>query len=122
MTETHTKLIFVYNANSGFTSRLFDLGHKLVSPSTYPCSLCTLTHGLTGEKQAWKYFQREMNIGMAFLHKDEFEQQFYPLDSYPAILKESTDLVELMNSQKLNSYAGLNELIHDLIEIVQASS
>ena len=38
------KLIFVYNAGSGKLNALFDMAHKIVSPTTYECSLCALTH------------------------------------------------------------------------------
>ncbi len=41
-------LLFVYNADSGLVAGLFDSAHKLLSPSTYQCQLCTLTHGVTG--------------------------------------------------------------------------
>ena len=34
------KLIFVYNADSGPISGLFDIGHKIISPGSYSCGLC----------------------------------------------------------------------------------
>jgi hypothetical protein len=40
------KLLFVYNADSGLAAALFDSAHKLLSPQTYACNLCALTHGL----------------------------------------------------------------------------
>ena len=38
------KLIFVYNADSGPVSGLFDIGHKLFSPDTYQCGPVSYTH------------------------------------------------------------------------------
>ncbi|NJM95354.1 MAG: GTPase, partial [Acaryochloridaceae cyanobacterium CSU_5_19] len=38
------RLIFVYNANSGGINTALDIAHKLLSPSTYRCNLCRLTH------------------------------------------------------------------------------
>lgn len=45
MITTTTTLIFVYNAKSGLISAFGDMVHKIVSPATYPCSLCALTYG-----------------------------------------------------------------------------
>jgi len=36
-------LIFVYNANGGLVNSWLDTAHKIVSPSTYSCSLCAIT-------------------------------------------------------------------------------
>ena len=40
---TTRTLIFIYNANGGIFSAMADAAHKLVSPETYPCSLCAIT-------------------------------------------------------------------------------
>ncbi len=49
---TRPALVFVYNANSGLLNALLDMGHKVVSPRTYPCSLCALTYGSLGLRDA----------------------------------------------------------------------
>ena len=36
---------FIYNAKSGLANSIFDLAHKLISPDTYECNLCKITHG-----------------------------------------------------------------------------
>ena len=38
-------LIFVCNADSGLSSTMTDIGHKIFSAETYACSLCALAHG-----------------------------------------------------------------------------
>jgi len=43
-----SKLIFVYNADSGLLNAMKDWAHKIVSPETYPCSLCALTYNNLG--------------------------------------------------------------------------
>ena len=53
---TETTLLFVYNADSGKLNALKDAIHKVVKPSTYPCSLCTVTYGNLGMKRTWKTF------------------------------------------------------------------
>ena len=37
-------LLFVYNAKSGIANVLVDISHKLLSPETYSCNLCVITH------------------------------------------------------------------------------
>ncbi len=69
--EKSQKLIFVYNADSGKLSALFDAGHKIVSPETYKCNLCTLTHGSFTERKAWKAFRESVNLNLKFLRKQE---------------------------------------------------
>jgi hypothetical protein len=56
-----TQLIFVYNADSGGLNTLFDIAHKVVSPETYSCSLCMLTHGVLSERTAWKLTAETLN-------------------------------------------------------------
>ena len=58
------KLIFVYNADSGPISGLFDIGHKIISPDTYTCGLCKLTFDTFTEKQAWRAFRESSPFEM----------------------------------------------------------
>ncbi len=46
MEDTEKALIFVYNADSGLLNAINDGILKIVSPSTYQCSLCSLTFGV----------------------------------------------------------------------------
>ena len=82
-------LVFVYNADAGLGSRLLDSAHKLVSPQTYACNLCKLSHGLMGERTAWRRFIERLPYPAEFLHRDQAEQRFgdtlEPM-TWPAIL------------------------------------
>lgn len=84
------ELIFVYNANSGALNALKDSLHKAISPETYSCSLCALTHGSLGAHNAWKDFIKEYKGKMSFYHKNEFEKLFrskwLPKYNFPVIL------------------------------------
>jgi len=51
-----SKLIFVYNANSGAINALLDSAHKIISPQTYDCKLCELTYGVFKEDEEWLRF------------------------------------------------------------------
>ena len=67
------KLVFVYAVNGGVVAGLFDYVHKLVSPSTYPCSLCALTYGPTGQRAAWARTIADLGVDTEFLHRNEVE-------------------------------------------------
>ncbi|WP_299526456.1 GTPase [Winogradskyella sp.] len=113
-------LVFVYNANSGKINALLDAGHKLFSPSTYPCSLCALTYDTFTENSTWKSFRKEININMKFYHKDEFESEFPYADiSYPTILKLDSEMFSTVIDHKtLDNIPDVASLIQKLKTIL----
>lgn len=83
------RLIFVYNADSGLFNTLADMGHKLLSPQTYPCRLCALTHTLFAMRTQWKRFLEGLPSEPVFLHRDEFIRTYPDLSmNLPAVLVE----------------------------------
>ncbi len=66
------RLIFVYNADSGLLAGALDVAHKLLSPATYACRLCALTHGHFGMRKRWREFIEKSAIRLEFLHRDEW--------------------------------------------------
>ncbi|MBK8635543.1 MAG: hypothetical protein IPN72_19065 [Saprospiraceae bacterium] len=103
-------LIFVYNANSGKVNLYLDILHKIVSPSTYPCSLCATTYGTFKIREEWKNFKSEYTVPMRFLHKDEWENEFNRKDELPAIfLQDGEQLSLFLKPEQLNKFT-LEEL------------
>jgi hypothetical protein len=105
------KLIFIYNANSGKLNTLFDIAHKLISPETYQCDLCSLTHGALSEKKAWHEFRKRSGLKMEFLHKDEFEKLHAKTFDYPVILKQADDIELFLNADEISHIKSVDELI-----------
>jgi hypothetical protein len=110
------KLIFVYNANSGAVSAILDGLHKIVSPSTYDCNLCTITFGKFSEDKIWKEFREESEHEMEFYHKDEFLKQFrskwLPKYDFPVLLSnENGELEIFMDAKELNTLENATQLI-----------
>jgi hypothetical protein len=66
------RLLFVYNADGGPLAGLKDAFHKILSPATYPCSLCALTYGATSMRPEWRAFIKALPMPVDFLHRDEF--------------------------------------------------
>ncbi|HEX8427079.1 hypothetical protein [Hymenobacter sp.] len=78
-----TELLFVYNADSGLANGLLDMFHKILSPKTYPCSLCGVTYGNTSMRVEWKQYIHALPVKTRFLHRDEFLTELPQLRNYP---------------------------------------
>lgn len=120
MKKKSAELVFVYNANSGARNAILDSMHKVLSPSTYQCSLCDITFGIVSENKEWKKFREESNLQMDFLHRDEFVQQIgnqvAAKYSLPIVLvKENEGLRVLVETEELNQLESAKNLI-DLIQ------
>ncbi|MEL6810580.1 MAG: GTPase [Bacteroidota bacterium] len=113
------KLLFVYNANSGFLDKIIDNARKIVSPSTYECNLCAITFGNFTEDELWKAFRENTHIAMEFYHKDEFLEKYkskwLPRYDFPLILTEgNTDLELFIPAEDLNALSSSEELIEEI--------
>ena len=105
-------LVFVYNASSGLANTLLDIGHKIVSPQTYSCNLCALTHSTFSMRDEWKQFVAQLNCPIEFLHRDELDEQYGLRDApLPAIfLKTETGLRPWIGQGEINRCQSLAEL------------
>lgn len=110
------KLQFIYNANHDLKSRVFDFAHKIISPSTYHCSLCHLTHSNFGEREEWGRFVEQSDFEMKFYHKDEFEEKYKLTFDYPLILKVGENGIDILVSKKELYRLGSTQ---DLIELLR---
>ena len=70
------RLLFVYNADGGRLAGLKDMFHKILSPSTYECSLCAVTYGATSRRPEWSAFIKALPVPVEFLHRDEFVRTY----------------------------------------------
>ena len=113
-------IIFVYNANSGILNLLKDVAHKIMSPSTYPCSLCGLTYNTFNENATWKDYRKKKSSEFLFLHKDEFESQYTAATfKYPAVLKEEYGQLEpLLQPSEINKMNSVEQLIQKLESLI----
>ena len=109
------KLIFVYNAKASLANRTFDFAHKIISPSTYKCDLCTLTHGAIGERSEWTNFRNQSSVEMEFYHIEEFENRYNRKETYPIIFTSINDNLNLvLDCKAINGMNSTQELISAL--------
>ncbi|MEM1194560.1 MAG: hypothetical protein AAGH57_00525 [Pseudomonadota bacterium] len=120
MSQNQTRLILVYNADTGLIQALMHAVHKQVRPETYPCSLCALTYGAVSMRGDWKRFWRSLDAQVDFYHRDDFTRDFPTLGTgglrevaLPSIL--ISDAGEeprvLIGDQELDAMADVNELM-----------
>ena len=83
-----SKLIFVYNADTGLFNTMSDIAHKIFSPHTYACNLCKLTYGWLSERSLWREFLDSLDADCEFLHRDQFQARYPGTDiDLPAVLR-----------------------------------
>jgi len=109
-------IIFVYNADSGLFNLLSDMAHKFISPETYDCQLCMLTHGHFGMRDQWHEYLDTLNVEIEFLHRDEFVKRHPEHDAeLPALFLKRDDLTELLvAAHTIMSCSTIEMLIHQV--------
>ncbi len=108
------EIIFVYNAKSNAISKYLDFAHKIISPSTYTCDLCSLTHGNFEERKIWTEYRKNSIHELKFLYKDEYEKNYKKKQEYPFIgqvIKTSSELEILIDAKTFKKIGSIEELI-----------
>jgi hypothetical protein len=109
-------LLFVYNANSNLKSKVFDYTHKLFSPSTYQCHLCSITHNNVGKRTQWEAFLENTSLKIDVSYKDQFikDHPNYSELRMPLIFSVENEVYKLIiDSAELESLS-LSNLIDKL--------
>ncbi|RMH18540.1 MAG: hypothetical protein D6696_12805 [Acidobacteria bacterium] len=82
-------LTLVYNADSDKLSALVDGARKLLRLKG--CTLCSITHGVLGEKPEWRSCKEELGVPVRALHRDELAQPLREAvgDQLPCVLADT---------------------------------
>lgn len=67
--EPITRLILVFDAESGLFGALVDSARKMLMLKG--CPLCSLTHGLAGEREEWRTCKEEIGVPIDYHHRDD---------------------------------------------------
>ena len=88
-TQQIRRLILIYNADAGRLSALVDSARKVLRLNG--CSLCSITHGLAGEKDEWRSCRAEIGVPIDTLHRDEIFGPMKQLvgDCLPCVVAET---------------------------------
>jgi hypothetical protein len=112
-------LVFVYNADSGKINGLLDYLHKTISPDTYQCQLCALTHSRKMHDE-WREFIRNLEVPVAFLHRDELAKQYGITDiGLPAVFEKiDGELILKINAAEINEIPDLTKLQERILQLI----
>ena len=110
------RLVFVYNANAGLLAGALDSIHKTLSPNTYACDLCALTHGAFNMRPQWRSWLKSLSIQADFYHRPDFRI------AYPAFVDEPLPLVGIASQDRFSVLLCRDELseLKSLDELVSA--
>ncbi len=88
-TQQIRRLILIYNADAGMLSALVDSARKVLRLNG--CALCSITHGLSGEKNEWRSCRAEIGVPIDYLHRDEIFGPMKQLvgDTLPCVVAET---------------------------------
>jgi hypothetical protein len=116
-------LVFVYNADSGLVNTLLDIGHKIVSPQTYACNLCAITHSTFSMRDEWKGFVAQLGVPVEFLHRNELAERYgIRATDLPAVYRKTDGGLEAWISReeidRCRSLKELEELVRTRLQAV----
>ena len=108
MAKKVDKLVLLYDANSGAWGAVVDSAKKMLMLKG--CPLCSITHGIVGERADWKSCRDELGVPVDYLHRDELTGETARLAmevGLPCVLAESGgQLVPLLGPDVLERCRG----------------
>ena len=124
---TNKKLLFVYNADTGFIKGVMNLVHKTARPETYPCKLCMVTFSGANMKKMWKQHIENLGMSSTFLHRNEFAKSYPNMGiKLPAVLIEEGKSISILVSsnefEKINDVTELIDVIARKLQEVQSTN
>lgn len=112
---------FIYNAQSGKLNALFDIAHKVLSPGTYSCDLCQITHDAFTENAEFTALKSRHPIEL--FHIDEYESRYPAEDHYPVIVvRRDDEIVQRINRERIGQLRSVNDLKSLIADIEAADS
>ncbi len=112
MSAGRRELVFVYDADSSTWSKLFDAAHKVISPSTYSCSLCALTYGMVSMRREWEKFIRSLPHAVRFAYRDQIRREHSVVPPLPALLERRDGAwTTLLDKPQIAACKNLDDLM-----------
>ena len=90
---------------------MMDYLHKVFSPSTYACKLCSLTHHNFGPRKGWKEFLSSADITIRFVYKDQFRAEFQEDFDFPVVLGYDKSAFLILGKKELQNLNDLEEFL-----------
>ena len=112
------KLIFIYNAEKGPLNSFLDFIHKSLSPNTYSCNLCSITHTFKKRKK-WSKFTENFHLKIEFFYKSDLEKNnllIFENELPCCLIEKGNNQKVLINKNDMNTLRSEDELI-ELIKL-----
>lgn len=112
---------FIYNAKGNWANSIFDLAHKIISPDTYECNLCKITHDAFTESKKFKELKQKYRITL--WHIDDYELKHQKETSYPTIIfRDASDKeINRITTETINRINTVDELEEIITEVIKKS-
>lgn len=95
---------------------LLHAAHKLFSPQTYDCNLCTIINSPMGMRKPWKEFLNNLGFEYEFIHSHELAAKYRINDiELPAIFIKRDKLMELRIDAKAINNRQTMDCLQSLI-------
>ena len=107
------QLIFIYNAEKGPLNSFIDFVHKTISPETYSCNLCAITHSFKKRKK-WSEFIENFHLKIDFYYRSDLEKHnlLKYVNQLPCcLIKIKNKHKVLINRNEMNALRSEDELI-----------
>ena len=115
MMEKIDKLVFVYNAEKDVLNSILGYAHKVFSPATYPCELCSITHSNLGERKVWKEFRLSQSVKMVFIYRTEFNELFNISADLPVVISVANGNEKvLLTKNEISKLSDSEELMNEI--------
>jgi hypothetical protein len=113
--QTAPTILFIYNAKAGIVAGMMDSVHKTVSPDTYECALCAVTHGFFTMQRGFRDWLKALPYAVTFHHRPDFRAD-YPQGkdiALPAVLMRQSDgtLTTLLSAAQLKPLKRTDDLV-----------
>jgi hypothetical protein len=109
------QILFVYNAKAGIVAGMMDSVHKAVSPETYECALCAITHGYFTMQREFRNWLKALPYPVTFHHRPDFRSAYPQAKNIalPVVLLKSADgtLIEILDAARLKSIKRSDDLV-----------
>ena len=99
--------MLVFDADAGAIHALIDSTRKLFRLKG--CSLCSITHGLAGERRQWRSCRETLGVPVEYRHRDELDAGTAEIvgDQLPCVLARGGGRTQLvLGPQVLDRCAG----------------
>ena len=96
--EMISKLLFVFSANGGRWNAIADSMKKLLMMEG--CALCSITHGIAGEKPEFLIWKRSVGVPIEYVHRDEMPAELVDVvgKAIPAVVAVTSQRLVLLLS------------------------